>query len=173
MKLAAEWLGHNYESEYGVEWVVTRFAGVFGPWHGAPSGGPSQMIQQLLESACAGRPYRVSTRDLDRGVAYVYAADAAQGAIRAAFAPEPASRVYNVAMAERHSIREIAGLIEWLTGRPVDLDVYDGGAQMGYERASCALDTSRARAEIGFENEYPMEVAIRDYLDWLSARTSG
>ena len=40
MKLAGEWLGHNYREEYGVECASVRFAGVFGPWHGTPSGGP-------------------------------------------------------------------------------------------------------------------------------------
>jgi nucleoside-diphosphate-sugar epimerase len=166
-KLGAEWLGHCYQAEYGVEFAAVRFAGVFGPWHGTPSGGPSQNMAKLIESAFRGQRCRVSRGDLERASEYVYTADAAQGAVKAARAARSGRPVYNIGMGRLYSGREIVELIEELSGRRIDLDVYEGGTFSGYENELLPGHLDHARASIGFAVEYPMERAIGDYLGWL------
>lgn len=171
MKLAAEWLGHCYTNEYGVEVVSVRFAGVFGPWYGNPSGGPSQLLQNVIESAYHGRPCRVTAGDLRRpAMEYVYAADAARGAIRAAQAVEPAGRVYNIAMGKLYTLPEIVALVEARAGRTLELEVQEAAAFSGYSKGNWPADLSRSRSELGFEVEFPMERAIDDYWRWLDER---
>jgi UDP-glucose 4-epimerase len=168
MKLAAEWLCHCYRNEYGVDAVAVRFGGVFGPWHGTPSGGPSQVLQQIVENTYRGLPVRVSAVDLERGgMDYVYAADAAQGTVRAAFAEAPQTRAYNVAMGRLYTVREILDLTEEIVGRPPDLEIIQAGTNSGYNKPGAPTDLSASRQEIGYVPEFPMDEAIRDYAGWL------
>lgn len=168
MKLAAEWLGHCYTDEYGLDVVSVRFGGVFGPWHGAPSGGPSRLLQQLIEQTWRGQAAHVGGGDLDRGgMDYVYAADAAQGAVKAAFATDPSSRVYNISEGHTYTVAQLIPIVERVTGRQVQIEKAPGPSLTGYANPMYPADLTRARAELGFEVEYPMERAIAHYLDWL------
>jgi nucleoside-diphosphate-sugar epimerase len=173
MKLAAEWLCHCYRDEYGVDTVAVRFGGVFGPWRGTPSGGPSMMLQQIIENTWRGRTVRIGAGDLERGgMDYVYAADAAQGTVRAVHAAAPATRVYNIAMGRLYTVREIVALVEAACGRKTELEPMPTAAShSGYTKAGYPTDLSRSRAEIGYEPEFPMEAAIRDYLGWLERQS--
>lgn len=171
MKLAAEWLGHCYRNEYGVDFVAVRFGGVFGPWRGVPSGGPTRLLQQLIENTWYGRLCHIGMGDLERGgMDYVYGHDAAQGAVKAAFAQRPETRVYNIAMGELYTVRDIIAIIERLTGRKAQLEVFQGGSHSGYSQETYAADLARSRAELGYEVEFPMEKAIAHYLAWLERK---
>lgn len=173
MKLAGEWLGHNYTREYGLDVVSVRFGGVFGPWYGTPSGGPSQMVQQLVESIWHNRPARIGAGDLERGgMDYVYASDAAQGAVRAVLASDVSQRVYNVSMGDIYTVQQIIELLERETNRKLQLDVFQTGSHAGYSQDSYPADLSRSRADIGYTVEYPMERALRDYLGWLEGQSA-
>jgi nucleoside-diphosphate-sugar epimerase len=171
MKLSGEWLGQNYARHHGLDFAAVRFGGVFGPWRGQPSGGPSRVMQEVLEAAHANRPARLSAGDLDHpGTDYVYARDAAQGAVRAALAPSVPSRIYNIALGQAYPLRAVLAAVEQVQGRPLAVDVLPAGTHSGYTGVAHALDLSRARAELGYEPEFPLEAAIRDYLAWLRQR---
>ncbi len=170
MKLAGEWLGLNYTRHYGLDFAAVRFGGVFGPWRGQPGGGPSRIMQEIIEAAHAGRPARLRAGDLDHpGTDYVYAADAAQGAVRACLAERVPSRVYNIALGRTYTLREVLGVVEQVLGRPVAVEVVPAGTFSGYGARAHALDIRRAQEELGYAPEYPLEAAVRDYLAWLAA----
>jgi nucleoside-diphosphate-sugar epimerase len=69
-------------------------------------------------------------------------------------------------------VPEIIGLVEQATGRKLELDVYEAPSASGYTGDSYPTDLSRARAELGYEPEYPMEAAIRDYVAWLDRQAA-
>ena len=168
MKLASEWLCHNYTDSYGLDTAVVRFAGVFGPWHGTPGGGPSKLLKQLIECAHFGRAYRIAEPDLHRqGMDYTYSADGAQALVRAAFAPAVPNRVYSAAMGELHTIAEIIAQIEQAAGRPVDLEVTQEDSMTKYGNPTSPMDLTASRRDLGYEVEYPMGEAVADYLRWL------
>ncbi len=174
LKLAGEWLGHAYFQEYGLEVVSLRLGGVFGPWRGVPSGGPSKLVRQLIEDAWQRRPSRVMRAEMERGgVDYVYSADVAQAAIKAAYAESLPGRVYNIAMGRLYDVRQILQIVEEISGAPIPLDVVEGSTFSGYTSHSQPADVRRARAELGWELQFPMEEAVRDYLAWLEASTTG
>jgi nucleoside-diphosphate-sugar epimerase len=173
LKLAAEWLAHHYRNDFGVDFVATRLAGVFGPWEGFLSA-PSQIIKRIIQSARFGRPCRLTKGDLARGGSdYVYGRDAGQAVVRAAFAALPQTRVYNIAMGRHYSVEEIISIVEKVTGRKIEIEVSEGTTLSGYENKAGVLDISRARAELGYEVEFPMAEAIRDYAEKLAAGLPG
>ena len=174
MKLASEWLCHNYADSYGLDTAVVRFGGVFGPWHGVPGGGPSKLLKQLIECAHFGRTYRIAQPDLHRqGMDYTYSIDGAQGLVRAAFAPEVTNRVYSATMGELHTISAIISLIEQAAGRPIELEVTQDDSMTKYGNPTSPMDLTASRRDLGYEVEYPMDAAVADYLQWLAGHPSG
>ena len=170
MKLASEWLCHNYTDSYGLDTAVVRFGGVFGPWHGTPGGGPSKLLKQLIECAHFGRAYRIAEADLHRqGMDYTYSVDGAQALARAAFAPEVPNRVYSATMGELHTIADIISLIEQAAGRPIDLEVTQEDSMTKYGNPTSPMDLTASRRDLGYRVEYPMGAAVADYLDWLAS----
>ena len=169
MKLASEWLCHNYTDSYGLDTAVVRFGGVFGPWHGVPGGGPSKLLKQLIECAHFGRTYRIAQPDLHRqGMDYTYSVDGAQALVRAAFAPGVPNRAYNATMGELHTIAAIISLIEQAAGSPIDLEITRDDSMTKYGNPTSPMDLSASRRDLGFKVEYPMDVAVADYLRWLA-----
>ena len=169
MKLASEWLCHNYADSYGLDTAVVRFGGVFGPWHGVPGGGPSKLLKQLIECAHYGRTYRIAEADLHRqGMDYTYSVDGAQGLVRAAFAPAVPNRVYNATMGELHTIAAVIERIEQAAGRPIDLEITQEDSMTKYGNPTSPMDLTASRRDLGYEVEYPMDIAVADYLRWLS-----
>ena len=98
----------------------------------------------------------------------MYAADAAQGAVRACLAERVPSRVYNISLGRTYNLQEILAVVEAAVGRPVALDVEEAEIFSGYGGVAHALDIRRARDELGCAPEYPLEAAIHDYLAWLA-----
>ena len=173
LKLAAEWIAHEYRTVHGVDSVVIRLAGVFGPWGGTMSS-PHRLVRMILESAWLRKPCEVTTGEMTRGGSdYVYARDAAQGVVRAAYAGDPQARVYNVAMGRRYTVQEIINIVESVVGRKVKLHRVEGDKLSGYERNPGTLDIRRARTELGYEVEFPMEKAIRDYSNEIKKGLKG
>ena len=168
MKLAAEWVAHHYRIEHGVDSVAIRLAGVFGPWEGSLSS-PSRLVKQIVESAWFGRPCQLTKGEITRGGDnYVYGRDAGQAAVRAAFVTHPQTRVYNIAMGQYYSVEDIIDIVEKVIGRKVELNIVEGGSLSRYDNKAGVLDISRARAELGYEVEFPMVEAIKDYSNRLA-----
>jgi nucleoside-diphosphate-sugar epimerase len=167
LKVASEWVGHRYRIEHGLDFVAIRLAGVFGPWDGTLSS-PNRLIQTLIESAQHGRTCRM-TRDemVKEGSDYVYAPDAGRAAVRAAFAAHPDSRVYNIAMGRAYRVQEIINIVERVVGQNITIDLIEGRPLSGYRENPGVLDISRARAELAYEVQFPMERAIKDYVEKL------
>ena len=126
-------------------------------------------MQAVLEAAHAGQPARLRAGDLAHpGTDYVYAADAAQGAVRACLAERMPSRVYNISLGRTNSLQAILAVVEAAVGRSVSLDVEEAETFSGYGGVTHALDSRRARDDLGYVPQYPLEAAIRDYLVWLA-----
>jgi GDP-L-fucose synthase len=70
----------------------------------------------------------------------------------------------NVGAAREITIRELAHLISRLTGFEGEI-AWDSSKPDGQPRRR--LDTSRARAEFGFEVSIPLEAGLRETIDWF------
>jgi UDP-glucose 4-epimerase len=109
---------------------------------------------------------RITEAETRRAMDYVYAADCAQGAVRALMTERLGQPVYNISMGRNYPFPEVVGIVEEYSGRQVTLDV-QGTTNTGYDVVLPPADTSKARADLGWQLEFPMERAVRDYMTWL------
>lgn len=114
-KLTGEHYLNLYYKNFGLEYVVLRYANVFGERQGA--NGEGGVISIFLNKLLAGQELTVygdgnQTRD------YVYVKDVAQANYQALFA-DTANRSYNVSTARETSINELLALLSSLRKEPV------------------------------------------------------
>ncbi|MBI4199410.1 MAG: NAD(P)-dependent oxidoreductase [Chloroflexi bacterium] len=163
-KLAAENLGLNYARWYGLDFVAVRYSAVYGPWNGRGGGGePSQLMRQLVEKALKGEEavYR------DRPSEMVYSKDAALGTALACHATGLKSRVFNITSGAIFQpdqlVRELKRVVPnaRLKREEVPPDWMAAG------RPPQPMDLTRARAELGYEPQFPLPKALADYVAWI------
>ncbi|ADP80824.1 NAD-dependent epimerase/dehydratase family protein [Pseudofrankia inefficax] len=160
-KQAAEDLGRAYRKTYGLDVVAVRFAAVFGPWGPGGGGGATTAMERWLRSSMAGEPAEVNISGAD----WIYSKDAAQGTFKACWAEGLEAELFNLGMGQPYSAREIADGIN---------AVIPGECAKESARAidprRPAMNIERARQQLGYEVEYPMAAAVRDYHEWITRR---
>ncbi len=172
LKLASEWIGLDYFERYGVDFVAVRFAGVFGPWKGVPSGLPTRMMKEFIEKPLAGKPVYIDDPTLTWSgyEELVYAKDAANSTVLACNATDPVSRIYNITMGRAYTFDELLKIVgKKFPGTKIDVVKINPGAVGGYPyKREQPTDISRARSELGYEPEFgTFEKAIEDYAEWI------
>jgi len=157
-KLAAEHLCHLYHVNYGVPAVSLRYFTVYGPRQR-----PDMAFHRFIRAAFEGKPISLygdgeQTRD------FTFVADAV-AATRAAGDRGRPGAVYNIGGGSRVSINQVLETIGRLTGRPLDIRRED--AQKGDMRDTFA-DTSRARADLGFEPSHTLDTGLTAECEWMA-----
>jgi nucleoside-diphosphate-sugar epimerase len=157
-KLAAEHLCHLYFVNFAVPTVSLRYFTVYGPRQR-----PDMAFHRFLRATIEDEPITLygdggQTRD------FTFVADAVNANLLAAARGVP-GRVYNIGGGSRVSINEVLDMIERVAGRRprVHLDP----AQKGDMRHTYA-DTSRARAELGYEPTVGLEAGLAAEFHWLT-----
>ena len=161
-KLAAEHLCDLYHGNYGVDTVALRYFSVYGPRQR-----PDMAFNRFCRAAIAGTPVTVygdgrQTRD------FTFVADVVRATRAAAEATHAAGRVYNIGGGAQVSLAQALELIEGYAGRPLAIEHLAG--ERGDVRDTGA-DTSRARAELGFEPTVPLEDGLREEYEWALGTT--
>jgi UDP-glucuronate 4-epimerase len=158
-KLAAEHLCNLYHANHGVKTVSLRYFTVYGPRQ-RPDMGFNRFFSAVLD----GRPLvqygdGLQTRD------FTFIDDIVTATAAAAVRGVP-GRVYNIGGGSRVSLRDVFEIIARVSGRPVQLDHQP--AQKGDMRDTYA-DTSRARADLGFEPTVNLETGLGAMFRWMEA----
>jgi UDP-glucose 4-epimerase len=157
-KLSAEQLCHLYFANLGVPAVSLRYFTVYGPRQR-----PDMGFHRFLRAAILGQPIRVfgdgeQTRD------FTFVADAVSATVAAATRGVP-GHVYNIGGGSRVSVNEVLEMIARVSGKRLQLAV--DSAQKGDMRHTYA-DTSRARAELGYQPTVGLEEGLAAEFTWLS-----
>lgn len=157
-KLAAEQLSHLYHVNHGVPTVSLRYFTVYGPRQR-----PDMGFHRFLRGALTRTPITVfgdgtQTRD------FTFVADAVTATVEAALRGVP-GRVYNIGGGSRVSVGEVLDLVARVTQRP--LEIRHEPAQKGDMRDTFA-DTSRARAELGFQPTATLADGLKAQFEWMS-----
>ncbi|MBI4334406.1 MAG: NAD(P)-dependent oxidoreductase [Chloroflexi bacterium] len=177
-KHAAEQIGLVYADAYGVDFIALRLCGAFGWWKGRPSGAGSAMLMHALVSGPAlGRPVVLddpwilkmfSAGKLD----LLYAKDAGKALSLACFAPDLKQKVYNVSGGRFLDLGEIiAAVRKVIPGARITLSDRIAQSPSGPTVISDPVNITAARMGLGYEPDFDIENAVRDYCDWL--RRSG
>jgi len=172
-KLTGEYMGLCYQQLFGVDFVAVRFAGVFGPWIGTASGVPGMFIDQFAKKAAFGKQIVVDNPLLtySGGEDFVYSKDAANSMVLGCFAQKRKlkTRIYNIAMGKLYQFQDVVDIVKKVFPKVrIQIKTISSSAIAGlpYPR-EYPFDISRAQKELGYEPEYKMEKALRDYSIWL------
>jgi UDP-glucose 4-epimerase len=165
-KLAGEYYLRAIGALRGFEGVAMRYANVFGPRQDPKSeaGVVSIFVSRLLE----GRKLTVfgdgrQTRD------YVFVKDVARANVLATTARLPASGdfnapAFNIATSIERNVRELAESVGQVMGQHPELEF---APPRPGELFRSALDTSKAKAVLGWAPEWAFDDGLRQLVDWF------
>ncbi len=169
-KIVGEYYSNYYFSRHGLPVVKARFQNVYGPgemlgagrWRGTVNTVwrnvvPTFIYKALRQEALPVENGGIATRDL------IYVGDMAQGLIACATRGE-AGEVYNLASGRETSIRDLAELINELTGNPTPIalaparDWDHSGQRYG--------STVKAREILEFEAQVGLREGLENTIAW-------
>ena len=169
-KIIGEFYGNYYFRQYGLPFVKARFQNVYGPreilgagrWRGTVhtvwrNVTPTFVFKSIMGESLPLDNEGNSTRD------FIFVEDMARGLMACALKGE-AGEVYNLASGRETSIRELAELINKISGNeaPVELkparDWDTSGTRYG--------DPSKAAEKLGFTAKVPIEDGLEITVRW-------
>jgi UDP-glucuronate 4-epimerase len=158
-KRAAELLCHTWHALHGLRVTILRFFTVYGPRQR-----PEMAIHKFARLMLAGRPIPrfgdgSSVRD------YTYVDDILDGVLKATDKDEGFG-VYNLGESRTCSLSRVLELLALELGVPARVEGLPD--QPGDVPATCA-DITRARRELGYDPQVPLEEGIRRFVSWLRA----
>jgi nucleoside-diphosphate-sugar epimerase len=159
-KLACENLAVAYRRAFGLDCVILRYFNAFGPRQR-----PDMAFTRIALALAAGTHFDLYG-DGDQSRGWTYVADVVSGTVAAM---ERGDGVYNVGGAIEASMNEAIALLERIADRTLDLSREP--AVPGDQRRTNA-DTTRIRAELGWEPQVMLEDGLRRQWEWAAARVA-
>ena len=165
-KLSVEKYLEMYEKLYGMEYVVLRFANVYGERQG--DGGEGGVISIFAKAVAEGRDITIygdgeQTRD------FVYAGDIAEG-IWAALRTEEVNAAYNLSTQTETSLRELVSLLAEIRGREI---VPKYGAEREGDIYKSMLSNSRARRGLDWQPATTLADGLRRTYEYFCGKCEG
>ena len=162
-KLSVEKYLEMYENLYGMEYVVLRFANVYGERQG--DGGEGGVISIFAKAVAEGRDITIygdgeQTRD------FVYAGDIAEG-IWAALRTEEVNAAYNLSTQTETSLRELVSLLAEIRGREI---VPKYGAEREGDIYKSMLSNSRARRGLDWQPATTLAEGLRRTYEYFCGK---
>jgi len=162
-KLVGEHYTHAYRETYGLPSVVVRPFNAYGP-RAHVGGDLAEVIPRFVIRVLNGLP-PVVFGDGGNGRDFTHVTEVADGIARAGEGDAVVGRTVNIAYGRMVTVREIAGLVCALCGRPDLMPVFTA-ARPGDVHALQA-DTARARQLLGFAAAIAFERGLAQYIDWF------
>jgi len=169
-KIIGEYYSNYYHSRHGLPVVKARFQNVYGPGEVLGAGrwrGTVNTVWRNVAPTFVYRSLRNETLPVENGgIAsrdFIYVDDIVEGLIACAERGEPGG-VYNLASGVETTIRELAELVNELTGNPTPIalaparDWDHSGKRFG--------DPRKAREELGFTAEMPLREGLERTIKW-------
>lgn len=169
-KIFGEFYGNYYFMRYNMPFVKARFQNVYGPgeilgagqWRGNANTvwrnvTPTFIFKALNNLALPLENNGIATRD------FIYVDDIADGLMACALRGK-AGGVYNIASGVETSIRELAEMINELTGSKAAIDHAPARA---WDRSGKRHgDTSKSENELGFKAQVSLPEGLRKTVEW-------
>jgi nucleoside-diphosphate-sugar epimerase len=159
-KAAAELIGEQYANHYGIDYRCVRPYFFFGP--GRLPSEQTHLFKNLLGPLQGLRDLRLE-KGADQKLGFTYVKDVSRGTYLLYTAAAPRHRTVNIASDEAVAFTEMVRLAKQFSSRPTE--VYLGPGKL-LPRGEL-LDISVARRELGFEPEYGVERAMKEYAEWV------
>lgn len=158
-KLACEHLARAYGRSFGLDAVVLRYFNAYGPRQR-----PDMAFPRVVGALAAGRPFTLFG-DGEQSRSFTYVLDVVEASILA-MECAAAGAVLNVGGGQEATMNEAIAALEAIAGRR--LDVRREPAVPGDQRRTKA-DTTRIRAELGWEPRTTLDEGLRAQWEWATA----
>ncbi|HET7501572.1 MAG TPA: NAD(P)-dependent oxidoreductase [Kofleriaceae bacterium] len=164
LKKAAEIFAEQVDARGGLECVVLRIAGLYGPRYR----GLRTFVSRAVHAAAHGTSLDVTGVAFGSGpddsADWCYVKDCARGIALLQLAPALRHRTYNVGAGVSTRNRDvIAALRRIVPGARLDEPAGTPAP------AILAFDLGRIRADTGYEPRYTLDTGLGEYVDWLRA----
>ncbi len=161
-KLACEHLAYAYGAEFGLDVATVRYFTIYGPRQR-----PDMAFTRMVSCLAEDRPFDLYG-DGSQSRSFTYVDDAVAATI-AAMERAPGGATYNVGGGAEVSMLEAIEVLGRVSGRR--LEVVRHPRREG-DAARTAADTSRIRAELGWEPVTAFEEGLAAQWRWAAARVA-
>ena len=164
-KVSCEFLGRAYAQRYGFEFVSLRYAGgLYGPSPTARKATREIALQEMIRAAIKGEAAEIAWPYAPTEL--FYGKDAAKGTVLAVLKDKFQDRLFHLGNDQIVGREEIlAAINKHFPGSQIKL--VQGNNPMPYPENSLVSDYSRAREQLGYESDFPIERAVGDYAETL------
>jgi len=160
-KASCEFMGRAYAKRYNFEFICLRYTGgLYGPSPAALKATREIAIQQMLRAAVKGEAAKINW---PYGPAEIlYGKDAAKGTVLAVCKDKFKDSLFHIGNADLVSGEDIVQAIaKNFPGSKIE--IVKTANPMPYPESRLSSDFSRAKEQLGYEPEYPIDRAIADY----------
>jgi UDP-glucuronate 4-epimerase len=161
-KLACEHLARAYGSEFGLDVATVRYFTIYGPRQR-----PDMAFTRMVTCLAGGHPFELYG-DGSQSRSFTYVEDAVDATI-ATMERAPRGAVYNVGGGTEVSMLEAVETLGRIAGRRLELV---RRSRREGDAARTAADTTRIRAELGWEPATPFEDGLEAQWRWAAARVA-
>ena len=155
-KLTGERLTKLFAQRDGLNYVIVRPSGVYGP-----GDLPDRVVSKFFDKAI--KDETIFLHNGENKVDFTYRQDAAYGIIQAATS-EVANTSFNITAGNATSLRTLAETIIDITGSKSEMQ--DIGMNKLYPMRG-TLDISRAKDLLGYQPKFSLRQGLESYYDWL------
>ena len=159
-KLTGERLTKLFAKRDGLNYVIVRPSGVYGP-----GDLPDRVVSKFFRKAMNNET--IELHNGENKVDFTYRQDAAYGIIKAA-SSEVANTSFNITAGNATSLRTLAETIIDITGSKSKLQ--DIGMHKLYPLRG-TLDISRAKDLLAYQPEFSLRQGLESYYDWIRQYT--
>jgi UDP-glucuronate 4-epimerase len=174
-KRATELMAHNYSALFGLPTTGLRFFTVYGPW-----GRPDMALFMFTRNILAGKPIEVFNNGHHKRD-FTYVEDIVEGVVRATDRvatasaswdsnhPDPATarfpyRLYNIGSNRPVDLLRYIEVLEDCLGRKAEKTMLP--LQLG-DVPDTFADVTDLIADVGYKPDTPIEVGVRNFVDWF------
>ncbi len=159
-KLTGERLTKLFAKRHGLNYVIVRPSGVFGP-----GDLPDRVVSKFFDKAMKNE--EIHLHNGENKVDFTYRQDAAYGIIKAANS-EVANTSFNITAGNATSLRTLAETIVDITGSKSEIK--DIGMHDLYPMRG-TLDISRAKDLLDYAPQFTLRQGLESYYDWIRKYT--
>ena len=161
-KFSGEVYCQTFYEVFNVPVAIVRYSNVFG-YNQLPLNPYCGVIGKFIESSIAGLPIKIhgdgeQTRD------YTFIADAVEATISAAIVPRAIGQIYNIATGAETSVKNLAIIINSLTGSQSPLEYIDKRDIDNIRKRYLNID--KIRHELKFSPLTGLETGLSKTIEW-------